>query len=74
MPPEVCWPLTIHKAQGQTQEERAVSDFGNREAFSRFTCVYLSRVRRIGNLLLASILFDRIARLGDSSMRNARLQ
>ena len=61
----------MHKSQGQTLDQTVI-DLGKREACTGLTFVCLSRVKRIDDLLVTVIPFDRIGRLGQSSVLQAR--
>ena len=71
LPLKLCWALTMHKSQGQTLD-KAVIDLGKREACTGLTFVCLSRAKRIDDLLVTAMPFDRIGRLGQSAVLQAR--
>ena len=62
----------MHKSQGQTLDN-AVIDLGPKEACTGLTFVCLSRAKRLVDLMVEPMSFDRIGNLGNSSMK-ARLQ
>ena len=59
LPLKLCWALTIHKSQGQILA-KTVIDFGKREACTGLTFVRLSRAKRIDDVLVTAMPFDRI--------------
>ncbi|CAN0462655.1 unnamed protein product, partial [Ascophyllum nodosum] len=59
LPLKLCWALTMHKSQGQTLNKAAI-DLGKREACTSLTFVCLSRAKRIDDLLVTAMPFDRI--------------
>ena len=63
----------MHKSQGQTLD-KAVIDLGPREAYTGLTFVCLSRGKRLVDLIVEPMSFDRIGNLGNSSTMKARLQ
>ena len=71
LPLKLCWALTIHKSQGQTLD-KAVIDLDKREACTGLTFVCLSRAKQIDDLLVTAMPFDRIVRLGQSPVFQAR--
>ena len=73
LPLRLCWAITIHKSQGQTLDD-AVIDLGPKEACAGLAFVCLSRAKRLVDLIVEPMSFDRIGNLGNSSMMNARLQ
>lgn len=66
----LCWALTMRKSQAQTLD-RAVLDLGKYEACADLVFVGWSRVKRIDDLLIAPMPFNKL-RLGDSTMLKAR--
>ena len=52
----------------------AVIDLGPTEACTGLTFVCLSRAKRLVDLIVESVSFDRIGNLGNSSTMKARLQ
>ena len=69
----LCWAITMHKSQGQTLDN-AVIDLGPKETCTGPTFVCLSRVKRLVDLMVELMSFDRIGNLGNSSTMKARLQ
>ena len=69
----LCWAITIHKSHGQTLD-RIVIDLGPKEARTGLTFVCLSRAKRLVDLMVEPMSFDRIGNLGNSSTMKARLQ
>ena len=65
--------ITMHKPQGQTLD-KAVIDLGPKEACTGLTFVCLSRAKRLVDLMVEPMSFDRIGNLGNSSTMKARLQ
>ena len=73
LPLRLCWAITMHKSQGQTLD-KAVIDLGPKEAYTGLTFVCLSRAKRLVDLMVEPMSFDRIGNLGNSSTMKARLQ
>ena len=71
LPLKLCWALTMHKSQGQTLD-KAVIDLGKREACTGLTFFCLSLAKRIDDVLVTAMPFDRIGRLGQSPVLQAR--
>ena len=69
----LCWAITMHKSHGQTLD-KVVIDLGPKEACTGLTFVCLSRAKRLVDLIVEPISFDRIGKLGNSSTMKARLQ
>ena len=69
----LCWAITMHKSHGQTLD-KAVIDLGPKEACTGLTFVCLSRAKRLVDLIVEPMSFDRIGNLGNSSTVKARLQ
>ena len=67
------WAITMHKSQGQTLG-KAVIDLGPMEACTGLTFVCISMAKRLVDLVVEPMSFDRIGNLGNSSMMKARLQ
>ena len=63
----------MHKSQGQTLD-KAVIDLGPKEACTGLSFVCLSRAKRLVDLIVEPMSFDRIGKLGNSSTMKARLQ
>ena len=59
----LCWSISMHKSQGQNLD-KAVIDLGPKEACTGLTFVYLSRVKRLVDLMVEPMSFDRIGNLG----------
>ncbi|CAB1099498.1 unnamed protein product [Ectocarpus sp. CCAP 1310/34] len=73
LPLRLCWAITMHKSQGQTLA-KAVIDLGPKEACTGLTFVCLSRAKRLVDLMVEPMSFDRIGNLGNSPTMKARLQ
>ncbi|CAB1107124.1 unnamed protein product [Ectocarpus sp. CCAP 1310/34] len=73
LPLRLCWAITMHKSQGQTLA-KAVIDLGPKEACTGLTFVCLSRAKRLVDLIVEPMSFDRIGNLGNSSTMKGRLQ
>ena len=69
----LCWAITMHKSHGQTLD-KVVIDLGPKEACTGLTFVCLSRAKRLVDLMVEPMSFDRIGNLGNSSTMKARLQ
>ena len=63
----------MHKSQGQTFD-KAVIDLGPKEACTGLTFVCLSRAKRLVDLIVEPMSFNRIGNLGNSSTMKARLE
>ena len=63
----------MHKSQGQTLD-KAVIDLGPKEACTGLIFVCLSRAKRLVDLIVEPMSFNRIRNLGNSSTMKARLQ
>ena len=63
----------MHKSQGQTLD-KAVIDLGPKKACTGLTFVGLCRAKRLVDLMVEPMSFDRIGNLGNSSTTKARLQ
>ena len=59
------------KSQRQTLD-KAVVNLGKREACTGLTLVCLSRAKQIDDLLVTAMPFDRVGRLGQSPVLQAR--
>ena len=66
------WAITMDKSQGQTIK-RAVIYLGKSEATARLAFGCLSRAKRLVDLLVEPMPFDRLSKLGDKSTLNIRL-
>ena len=66
------WAITMLKSPGQTLD-KAVIDLGPKEACTGLTFVCLSRAKRLVNLIVEPMSFNRIGNLGNSSTVKARL-
>ena len=64
LPLRLCWAITMHKSQGQTLD-KAVIDLGPKEACTGLTFVCLSRAKRLLDLMVEPMSFDRIGNLGN---------
>ena len=69
----LCWAITMHKSQGQTLG-KAVIDLGPMEACTGLTFVCISMAKRLVDLVVEPMSFDRIGNLGNSLTTKARLQ
>jgi PIF1-like helicase len=65
LPLILCWATTIHKSQGLTLNN-AVIHLGSKEMCSGLTYVALSRVRRLDDLCLYPVDFDRLLAIANS--------
>ena len=65
--------ITMHTSQGQTLD-KAVIDLGPKEACTGLTFICLSTAKRLVDLIVEPMSFNRIGNLGNSSTRKARLQ
>ena len=66
------WAISMDKSQGQTIK-RAVIYLGKSEATARLAFGCLSRAKRLVDLLVEPMPFDRLSKLGDKSTLNIRL-
>ncbi|CAN0496825.1 unnamed protein product, partial [Ectocarpus sp. 12 AP-2014] len=73
LPLRLCWAISMHKSQGQTLA-KAVIDLGPKEACTGLTFVCLNRAKRLVDLIVEPMSFDRIGNLGNSSTMKGRLQ
>ena len=64
LPLRLCWAITMHKSQGQTSG-KAVIDLGPKKACTGLTFVCLSRAKRLVDLMVKPMSFDRIGNLGN---------
>ena len=60
----LCWAITMHKSHGQTLD-KVVIDLGPKEACTVLTFVCLSRAKRLVDLVVEPMSFDRIGNLGN---------
>ena len=60
----LCWAITMQKSQGQTLD-KAVIDLGPKEACTGLTFVCLSRAKRLVDLMVEPMSFDKIGNLGN---------
>ena len=72
LPLRLCWAITMHKSQGQTLD-KAVIDLGPKEACTGRTFVCLSRAKRLVDLMVEPMSFDRIGNLGNYVYGNYRI-
>ncbi|CAN0330110.1 unnamed protein product, partial [Scytosiphon promiscuus] len=72
LPLKLWWASTMHKSQGQTLS-MAVIDLGKIEACTGLTFVCLSRAKRIVDLIVEPMPFERLNKLGQSPVLRARL-
>ena len=63
----------MHKSQGQALD-KAVIDFGPKDACTGLTFVCLSTAKRLVDLMVEPMSFERTGNLGNSSTRKAGLQ
>ena len=63
----------MHMSQGETLD-KAVIDLGPKEACTGLAFVCLSRAKRLVDLMVEPMSFDKMGNLGNSSTMNARLQ
>ena len=73
IPLALCWSITMHKSQGQTID-KAVVDLGKSESTAGLTFVCLSRAKRLVNLLIEPMSFERLSKLGDKPTFQLRLR
>ena len=72
VPLALCWTITMYKSQGKTVD-KAVIDLGKSEATAGLTFVCLSRAKRLVELLVEPMLFDRLSKLGEKPALKLRL-
>ena len=63
------WAITMDKSQGQTTK-KAVIYLGKSEATARLVFGCLSHAKRLVDLLVEPMPFDRLSKLGDKSTLN----
>ena len=68
----LCWAITMHNSQGQTLD-KAVIDLGPKDACTGLAFVCLSRTKRLVDLIVEPMSFNRISNLGNSSTMKAML-
>ena len=73
LPLRLCWSITMRKSQERTLK-KAVIDLGTKEAYTGITFVCLSRAKRLADLMVEPMSFDKIGKLGNSDTMKARLQ
>ena len=73
LPLRLCWAITMHRSQGQTLD-KAVIDLGPKEACTGLSFVRLGRAKRLVDLMVEPMSFDRIGNLGKSLTTKARLK
>jgi ATP-dependent exoDNAse (exonuclease V) alpha subunit len=73
LPLALCWSITMHKSQGQTLD-KAVVDLGRSEATAGLTFVCLSRAKRLTDLLIEPMTFERLSKLGEKPTLRLRLR
>ena len=73
LPLALCWAITMHKSQGQTVD-KAVIDLGKSKAPAGLTFVCLSCAKRLLDLLVEPMLFDRLSNLGEKTTLKLRLE
>ena len=66
------WAITTDKSQGQSIK-KAVIDLGKFEATARLAFGCLSRAKRLVDLLVEPMPFDRLSKLGDKPTLNIKL-
>ena len=66
------WAITMDKRQGQSKK-KAVIDLGKSDATARLVFRCLSRAKRLVDLLVEPMPFDRLPKLGDKPTRKIRL-
>ena len=69
----LCWEITMHKSHGQTLD-KVVIDLRPKEGCTGLTFVCLSRAKRLVDLMVEPMSFDRIGNLRNSWTMKARLQ
>ena len=63
----------MHKSQGQTMD-KAVIGLSNSEATAGLTFVCLSHAKRLGDLLIEPISFERLSKLGEKHRFQLKLR
>lgn len=72
LPLKLAWSITIHKSQGLTLKNSWI-DLGPSEKVAGLTYVALSRVRRLSNLVIEPMTFDRLHSIKKTSNYKYRL-
>ena len=72
LPLKLAWSITIHKSQGLTLKISWI-DLGPSEKVAGLTYVALSRVRRLSNLVIEPMTFDRLHSIKKTSNYKYRL-
>ena len=73
VPLALCWSIKVHKSQGQTMD-KAVVDLEKSESTARLTFVCLSRAKRLVDLLIEPMPFERLLKIGDKPTFQLRLR
>ena len=73
LPLALCWSITTHKSQEQTMDRVGI-DLGKSEATAGLKFVCLSRARRLGDLLIEPMPFERLSKLGEKHVFQLRLR
>ena len=68
-----CWSITIHMSQGKTMD-KAVVDLGKSESTAGLTFVCLRRAKRLVDLLIEPMTFERLFKLGSKPTFQLRLR
>ena len=71
-PLKLAWTITIHKSRGLTLKNYWI-DFGPSEKVAGLTYVALSRVRKLSNLVIEPMSFDRLPSIKKTSNYRYRL-
>ena len=66
------WTITVDKSQSQSIKKKVIY-LGKSEATARLAFGCLSRAKRLVDLLMEPMPFDRLSKLGDKSTQNIRL-
>ena len=66
------WTITMDKSQSQSIKKTGIY-LGKSEATARLAFGCLSRAKRLVDLLVEPMAFDRLSKLGDKSTQNIRL-
>ena len=73
LPLALRWAIAMHNSQGWAIE-KAVIDLGKYEATAKLTFVCLSRAKRLVDLLVEPVPFDRLSKLCDKPTLKIRLE